>query len=146
LFLDRQCTQPFPLEVPSAEDANIHRIVVAHGATKASQAFFGGSGSLMIDPDIFGDEHVKDFKDGGGPFRIGQIDPAKGFVHVFDDTSLAAVMHALDTISDFVSYLTKKEDFIKSGRLSWAAGEEELLTFYLKRVNEDDQHDFVIPP
>ena len=54
-------------------------------------------------------------------------------------------MGALDTVSDFVSYLTKKERFILSGKLGWAAGEEDLLAFYLKRINDEDQHDFVIP-
>jgi hypothetical protein len=77
---------------------------------------------------------------------IGQLDPGRGYVHVFDDTSLDVVMSTLDTVSDFVEYLTKKERFILSGRLGFAAGEEDLLAFYLKYLNEEGEHDFVIPP
>jgi hypothetical protein len=67
-------------------------------------------------------------------------------VHVFDDTTLDIVMGTLDTVSDSVEYLTKKEQFILSGRLGFAAGEEELLAFYLKDLNDAGEHDFVIPP
>jgi len=40
----------------------------------------------------------------------------------------------------------KKETFIRSGRLAWAAGEEDLLAFYLSELDEDEQHAFVVPP
>ena len=46
------------------------------------------------------------------PFVIGRVNPQKGYVHVFDDTSLEVVMKTLDTISDFIRYLTKKEELI----------------------------------
>ncbi len=80
------------------------------------------------------------------PFAIGQIDPSKGFVHVLDDTSLEIVMSTLDTISDFVSYLSKKEALILDGRLGFAAGEDDLLAYYLRNLNGEGEHDFVIPP
>jgi hypothetical protein len=76
---------------------------------------------------------------------IGQVDPARGYVHVFDDTTLDIVMNTLDTVSDFVEYLTKKERFILSGRLGFAAGEEELLAFYLMDLNDLGEHDFIVP-
>lgn len=60
-------------------------------------------------------------------------------------TTLDIVMKKLDTITDFVSYLEKKEKFILSGRLIWAAGEEELLAYYLKYINDDEEHDFIVP-
>jgi len=52
---------------------------------------------------------------------------------------------AWDTISDFIAYLTKKESFLRSIRTVYAAGEEELLAWYLKHANESDEHDFVFP-
>ena len=58
------------------------------------------------------------------PFTIGQIDPAKGYVHVFDDTALDIVMSTLDTITDFTAYLTKKEQFLTGNRIVMAAGKE----------------------
>ena len=42
--------------------------------------------------------HYASNEDGGIPF-----DPTKGYIHVFDDTTLAIVMRTLDSITDFVS-------------------------------------------
>ncbi len=53
-------------------------------------------------------------------------------------------MGTLDTVADFVAYLEKKEAFIESGKLGSAAGEEELLAFYLADINDRDEHDFII--
>ena len=99
----------------------------------------------MIVPSVVGDMHMLTSEDGGRPFTVGQIDPAKGFVHVFDDTTLGIVTRTLDTISDFVGYLEKKERLILSGRLAAAAGEDDLLAFYLKNIGPDGEHDFLVP-
>lgn len=146
LFIDRACTIPFPIDLPDPSAAKVHRIVVAHAASRRCAKEFGGSGSLMIAPSIIGDSHCTPLKDGGAPFTIGQINPAKGYVHVFDDTTLDVVMKTLDTITDFVEYLTKKERFVTSGRLIWAAGEDDLLAYYLRDIDENEEHDFVVSP
>ena len=146
LFLDRACSQPFPINVPDPSSARFHRLVVAHGVSERCRAELGGSGSLMIVPDIVGDAHCASFEEGGCPFAIGQLAPDKGYVHVLDDTSLEVVLRTLDTITDFVSYLSKKERFVCGGKLVHGAGEEDLLAFYLKNLNEHDEHDFVVPP
>lgn len=145
LFTDRACTQRFPVELPPLDKAIFHRIVVAHDGARRCREELGGSGSLMIAPHIVGDQHSAPFSKGGRAFTFGQVDPARGYVHVFDDTSLDIVMQTLDTVSDFVAYLQKKEAFVLSGRLGMAAGEEELLAHYLKRLNPNDEHDFVVP-
>jgi hypothetical protein len=54
-------------------------------------------------------------------------------------------MKILDTISDFVAYLTKKERLLTSGVRVIAAGEEELLAQYVGKLNSDGEHDFVFP-
>lgn len=143
LFLDPACTQRFPFPLPDPTTAIFHRIVVAHGASEACKRFFGGgSGSLMMNTTIIGSAHEgKDSK----PFAIGQIDPAKGYVHVFDDTSLEIIMNTLDTVTDFVSYLTKKERLMTSGKAILVAGEEELLASYLEEINDNGEHDFLVP-
>ena len=41
--------------------------------------------------------------------------------------------------------LEKKAQFVRSGRLDRADGEENLLAFYAIRVNEHGEHDFVEP-
>jgi hypothetical protein len=143
LFLDRKCTQPLPVNLPPIEQARFHRIIVAHEASLRCREKFGGSGSLMMIPDIIGPAHYSDSEMQVMPFAVGQVDPQKGFVHVLDDTSLAILMTELDTISDFVGYLDKNERFIKASRLGFAAGEEELLAEYLKKVNADGEHDFI---
>ncbi len=145
LFLDRACTQRFPIDIPDPTKARYHRIVVAHDSGSRCRKELGGSGSLMIMPRIIGEQHFTPEAEGFTPFAVGQIDPPRGFVHVFDDTSLDIVMSTLDTITDFVAYLTKKEAFINSGRLGCAAGEEELLAFYLAKLNAQGEHDFAVP-
>ncbi|MCB9421431.1 MAG: hypothetical protein H6667_16630 [Ardenticatenaceae bacterium] len=135
IFLDRSCKQEFPIELPDHGSAKYHRIVVAHDASERCKAELGGSGSLMIMPNIVGKDHFAKFENGGTPFSIGQIDPTRGYMHVLDDTSLDILLNTLDTISDFVSYLTKKEQFIESGQLVAAAGEDDLLAYYLKHLN-----------
>ena len=143
LFLDRACTRPFPIDLPDPTKARFHRVVVAHDASRRCREELGGSGSLMIVPDIIGPMHYEG--EGIQPFQIGQVDPKRGFVHVLDDTSLSVLLLNLDTINDFVTYLIKKEAFILGGRLIFAAGEEDLLAYYLKQINEMGEHHFVVP-
>jgi hypothetical protein len=99
----------------------------------------------MIVPKIVGDDHQLTREKGGQPFAVGRISAGKPFVHILDDTSLDLVLKNLDTVSDFVAYLRKKEAFIASGRLGMAAGEEALLGLYVAKLNENDEHDFVVP-
>src|SRR5215207_7849938 len=51
LFLDRACTQPFPLDLPDPARAKFHRVVVAHDGARRCREELRGSGSLMIGPD-----------------------------------------------------------------------------------------------
>jgi hypothetical protein len=136
LFLDRSCTKPFPYPLPSPGRARFHLVLVAHGASVACHKRMGGSGSLMLVPELGAS--------GAQPFAVGDLDPARTFVHVLDDTSLDIVMRHCDTISDFVAYLRKKEAFLRGDRKVFAAGEEELLAVYLKDMNSSGEHDFVI--
>ena len=156
LFLDPACIQPFPVPLPKPERMQIHRIVVAHGASESCRRTLGGSGSLMIDPSLIGDDHLligdravamdgRLIPSSARPFTVGQIDPNKGFIHVLDDTTLDVLLGTLDTIKDFVEYLKRKERFIKAGKLGFAAGEEDLLAYYLRNVASDGWHDFVLP-
>ncbi len=146
LFLDPACTQRFPIPLPDPATAVFHRIIVAHGASEQCKALFGGSGSFMMDSTVIGSMHTASPAEGGQLFTIGQIDPAKGYIHVFDDTSLEVIMHTLDTITDFVLYLTKKEQFMTGGQAIFVAGEEELLAYYLQDINADGEHDFLLSP
>ena len=145
IFLDRKCSQRFPLTIPDPTQARFHRIIVAHGAAVRCKQVLGGSGSLMISGDSQGPVNLAESL-GPQPFVMGQVDPDKGFVHVFDDTTLDIILETLDTVSDFVAYLNKKEIFVSSNRFISAAGEEELLANYLSKLNSHNEHDFVFPP
>lgn len=134
LFLDQTCKTPFPIDLPSAGKAKVHRIVVAHSAAAKCAELLGGSGSLMIDTGIVGDSKL---------FTIGAVEESKAYVHVLDDTTLDILLNTLDTISDFIAYLEKKEKLLTGKTTIISTGEEELLAHYLKNLNKNGEHDFV---
>ena len=79
------------------------------------------------------------------PFYFGDFD--KGFVHVFDEVSLDIVMNELDTITDFVGYLTDKEVLYEKGAMTFltSGGEEDLLAFYLHKGRKfPDRTDLIV--
>jgi hypothetical protein len=133
VYLDAKREHRFPFPLPSKP--RIHLVAVAAGIAGACREHFdGGSGSLLIAPS----------SDGSEPFTIGDLDASKPFVHVFDEVSLDLVMHELDTVDDFIRYLTAKAAFIRSGRLVRAAGEEDLLGYYITHMDDaTGSHGFV---
>jgi hypothetical protein len=145
LYLDASLTAEIPLALPESSVLKVHRVLVAHGACDRCRVALGGSGTLMIVPQIIGDAHLTPRSNGGTPFAVGQINPAKGYVHVLDDAALVLLLRTLDTAADLIAYLSKKEALITSGRLGFAAGEEALLGWYSSDIGTDGEHDFVAP-
>lgn len=144
IFIDPQCTQRLPIDLPPPERRKVHGIVVALGAGAACKKHYNtGRGSLFIHPEIKGDAHWQG--DSAMPFVIGDVDPNGPFVNVLDDATLDIVLGELDTITDFTEYLAKKENLIRSGRLVSAAGEEELVAYYMTHMNPAGEHDFTKP-
>lgn len=145
IFLDRKCTEPFPIDFPPEDDRIVHRVVVVRGASDACRREYpDGSGSLVIKPSIIGSDHWSGAPNEIEPFAVGDIDPHGSFVHVLDEVSLDIVMKELDTVTDFTSYLEKKAEFVRSGNLAAAHGEENLLSYYAIRVNDEGEHDFTL--
>jgi hypothetical protein len=139
IFLDRECKQRLPIALPEIGNAKFHLVVVAHGISPRIRREYGGSGSLMIDTALKGScMHTE-------PFYVGDLDPQRTLVHVFDDDSLFTLMTARDTISDFVAYLSRRETLFRAQTAIIATGEEELLGIYLKKVNNAGEHDFILP-
>ena len=139
IFLDRQCRKPFPIPISSVRDANIFRLAVTRGSYVKCREFFGGqsSGSLMINTCIQGNEHLEK------PFQVGIVKPGHSYVHVLDEYTLDILMNELDTISDFVEYLQKKEVFLfREDCEVIAAGEEELVAQYLVGSDNNERHGF----
>lgn len=68
-----------------------------------------------------------------------QGDFGKGFVHVLDDRSLSTVMGELDTVSDFVGYLSSEEALVTSGAISIVSpGEDDLLAIFRQLSFSDE--------
>lgn len=133
IFLDKKCSIPFPIEFPPADKIHIHRVVIVRGITKAASEYYSDdSGTLMLRPDIVGEEHFE------RPFMIGRPSHDKGYIHFFDEKSIQIVFDELDTIADLTKYLSKKEAFIDAGRLLTASGEDDLLGYYLSSYEDAD--------
>ena len=142
VFIDPGCKKRFPFPLPSPDKAVFHLIVVAHHVSEVCARHLGSSGSLMIQSKLHG---VENHFTNGDPFTVGDLEPAKSFVHVLDDTSLHLLMGTLDTVSDFVAYLGRKERLLRGPVAISSPGEEELLALYLQRVDHAGMHDFGVP-
>lgn len=145
VFVDRSCQVPLPIALPSPEGATYHRVVVAHGSGARCRTELGGSGSLMIVPSIVGAEHYNSQSSNLRPFAVGRLDESREFVHVIDDFSLTVLLETLDTITDFTKYLEKRAALLEGGRLIAAAGEEDLLAYYLSDIEANGEHGFRVP-
>ncbi len=139
LFLDSQCTQRLPVTPEINESTRFHLLVVAHRIAQRCSEELGGSGSLMLNSALKGAEgHTI-------PFQIGDLDPSRSFVHILDESSLDVLLNEMDTLSDLATYLDRKEEFLRSSIDVMAAGEEELLWWYLKHADDDGKHCFDVP-
>lgn len=143
VFLDAKCSKSVPVQLPPAERRRVHLIAVAHGASVPAIKHWdsmgpGSSGSPMIDTQLVGRQHENK------PFALGWPLENKRFVHVFDGDTLSLILRELDTLSDFVDYLGKKQDlFEKSGCDFLITGEEELLATYLTNIDpKTNEHRF----
>ncbi|HXI13242.1 MAG TPA: NERD domain-containing protein [Thermoanaerobaculia bacterium] len=68
---------------------------------------------------------------GDDHFPVPFGDFGKGFVHVLDKRSFDAITSELNTITDFVEYLRRKEDLFSSEKKILLAREEDLVAIYL---------------
>ncbi|GAB1401445.1 SEC-C domain-containing protein [Elusimicrobiota bacterium] len=130
IFLDAKCTKKLPIVLPNIDEMNIHLICVANGATVVCKEYFTNkrsTGSLPFSSDInLLKEHGESLE-----FYTTDYDKTQTFIHVFDDFTFPFVLNELDTITDFVKYLTEKEMFIRNAKSVNYSGEEELLLHYM---------------
>ena len=144
LFLDPGCKSSLPIKLPDASRRRVHLIAVTRGATEYAKKYWGGgsSGSLVLDTSLVQNDHRS------SPFSVGWVLPKRRFVHVLDETTLDVVLRELDTVSDFVDYLTKKQERLETpGTDFWIPGEEELVANYLLRFDPQSQeHSFPEAP
>jgi hypothetical protein len=144
IFIDPDCRQRLPVDIPPADRRIVHGIVVAGGIRDASRRFFdGGIGSLALLADLRGEEAI--LKGETQPLTIGDVDPLGSFVHVFDEVSLDVVLNELDTVTDLAEYLDKKAAMFRAGQFAAADGEEDLVAYYMTHLNAKEEHDFCRP-
>lgn len=91
----------------------------------------GTPGLLLPDQSRLHIHRVAVALGGRGAVHYEQGDFGKGFVHVLDDTSLQVVLRELDTIGDFVEYLSTKEMLLQKAGVVMKGREEDLLALYL---------------
>lgn len=142
IFIDSECKTPLPIPLPSSENLKIHLIAVTRGSAEACAKYFGGgsSSSLIINTTIEANEHK------GHPFMIGWPLGKGKFVHVLDELTLDVLLKELDTVSDFINYLSKKEKYLSTNNSDFViCGEEELLAHYLMHPLENYEG-FSFPP
>ena len=130
VYLDKSGGHRFPFSLASAA-TRYHLIVVAGNSVEPCQRYFdeygvGSSGSFYFNAALSADEIDEH------PFMVGDLDPTKTFVHVLDRESLDLLFQELGSISDFIHYLSEKASSVRNGSLKLAAGEEEILSFYLQ--------------
>lgn len=135
IYLDSSCTKLLPIKILDFNEIKIHLVVVANGIELACKKYFdGGAGSLIFNSDK---------KLGEALFTIGDENPSGTFVHILDSFTLPLLLQELDTIFDFVQYLEEKEKFIRNNKLIIYTGEEELLGFYFRNFNaNENKHTF----
>ena len=138
VFVDRQCTQRFPVRIPSSDEAMYHLIIVAHGALQRTTETLGGTGGLVVTNTVVGDDLVKQ------PFTAGELDREKTFVHIFDDRSFPIVLESLDTIVDLVEYLGAKQALLRSPTPVLARSDEDLLAEYLPNLDLSGRRVFAV--
>jgi hypothetical protein len=122
IYLDQKRETLFPIPIPP--DRIIHKIVVAHGAEEAcrNSSTNNVSGSLAIG-------YTKGAEvQNSIPFmvQLKKEDP----VHIFDSCNLEIILGELDTVHDFIAYITAKEEAIRKYDTFFYCGEEDLLANY----------------
>ncbi len=63
------------------------------------------------------------------PYSDGEF--GKGFIHIFDEISFDVVLKELDTINDFINFLSDTEIFLTTKKVVMLGGIEDLLGIYL---------------
>lgn len=139
LFLDAKCTVPLPFAL-DAPDLKIHLVAICRNSAKRAKDYFAqfedrssssSSGTLLF-AALMREEQML-----SNPFCVGDFDPEKTFIHVFDEESLALLLTELDAGPDFIDYLSVRERAVRNERLSLIHGEEDFLAVYLNNIQEN---------
>ena len=140
IFVDPQCTVPFPIEIPSGEGVRIHRVVVALGGLEPVQRESPEVQCLIVNTML--DHSIVQGERGDHELgHLGEIDGSQPFCHVFDEFSILRVLEELDTAKDFILYLYERERLFREVPYGVIAEcELGLLAIYMSSINEQGEH------
>ncbi|WP_207956446.1 SEC-C domain-containing protein [Pseudomonas fluorescens] len=143
VFLNNKLEDPFPYDLANP-DLKIHLVAVTRGIGDHAKSFFdsialGSSGTLGYAYQVAEDVLIEK------PFFVGDVDQAKTFVHVLDESGIHLLLEELCTPPDFIHYLETKEKTIRSRRFLLSAGEEETLASYLQEDGGNGFGDLRLP-
>jgi hypothetical protein len=116
IYLDERASQSFPFELPLLAQRRIHLVAIARAELEC----------LTPWPGLFFDSTASPEK----PFRIEPLQVRDRPIHVFDALFMDTFLAELDTISDFVTYLNRREQVI-TGSVSTQFREFDLLMLHL---------------
>ncbi|MFH1837814.1 MAG: hypothetical protein ABH862_06870 [Candidatus Omnitrophota bacterium] len=135
IYLDNKQQTPFPIPIPQ-KDIQIHKIIIAHGASEACRAFSKKNitGSLAI-------TYAEDVFPGNFPFIINLH--KNDLIHVFDSENIRLIFNELDTFYDFKTYILKKEKAISDLHGLTYCGEEDLLAHYYLNFDSESNCHFI---
>lgn len=136
VFHDVNATQQFHL--PLTAPFKVHRIAVANGISKGMRQFYGFSGSLLVSNKRVEEQEISP------PFMVGDIGDTRGFIHIFNDEALELLLSVLDTITEFGTYLSVREQLFAVDVSFIAFGEEQLLASYMKFSNRHGRPGFTV--
>lgn len=123
LFLDAHMEQNFPIALPSPGETRIHLVCVAVGVETVFKKKFRKK---------YGDFLIGGLDEASEPFIIGDVNKNGKFVHVFGQKDLLFILKQLDTISDFVSYLSDRARFMRENKNINPFLERDLYALYFK--------------
>ena len=142
-------------------ESKCHLILVANGANDAMKEFWGidKSPMLILNSCLQGQENHLSSENGMlrgmhfdgeigrflnlGVFQVGDLAPDKTFVHIFDEIGFSHVMGELDTGTDFLNYLIKRDAVFRNKKFKFIAPDEEaMLLDYMSDVDDQGMHDF----
>lgn len=147
VFRDSECRERISIS-DDPENLFFHRIVVANGAAESSSKHFGRNhAGFNIYSVPIADEHKagRDLIIGTDPFTLIYPNHLKNFTHVFDGDTFKIIMDEFDTTSDLVDYFLKKQNFLLFHKV-FCPGEVNMAAYFLRVLNENKEHDFVLPP
>lgn len=130
IFLDAKCVERLPIALPPAADMRVHRVCIALGALNRAEAETQRR-ALRVNPRVANQAER---------FTLGRSDKARGWLHFFDEVTLAIVLRELSTTADFVHYLNSKVALFESQNFQFADSELDILGYYLWNGRSFPEH------